>query len=182
VGLFACPSDRDSGVYTVMGNTGEPIAEFRTNSYAACFGAGQEIDESPDRGNGLFRRNFVVSMDEVRDGTGTTIAVGERGACLVKTPWAGAPSGGISVIASVSSIASYGSIGRGGELVVARADDVPLNGEGTSADDFYSPHPGGANFLFADGSVRFVKQSVSLPVYRALCTRDSGEIVAPDSY
>lgn len=182
VGLFACPSDRDSGVYTVMGDTGTPIAEFRTNSYAACFGAGQEIDEIPDRGNGLFRRNLVVTVDEVRDGTGTTFALGERGACLVKTPWAGAPSGGVSIIAGRSSIASYGSIGRGGELVEARADDVPLNGEGTSAVDFYSPHPGGANFLFADGSVRFVKESVNQPVYRALCTRDSGEIVVPNSY
>jgi prepilin-type N-terminal cleavage/methylation domain-containing protein/prepilin-type processing-associated H-X9-DG protein len=43
-------------------------------------------------------------------------------------------------------------------------------------------HPGGANFTFADGSVRFVKDSVSQPVYWALGTRNYGEVISSDSY
>jgi prepilin-type processing-associated H-X9-DG protein len=43
-----------------------------------------------------------------------------------------------------------------------------------------SMHPGGANALFADGSVRFLKQSLSEQTLRALITRDAGEVIAPD--
>ena len=45
---------------------------------------------------------------------------------------------------------------------------------------FWSPHPGGANFLFADGSVRFLKYSAD-PILPALATRAGNEAVAvPD--
>ncbi len=43
-------------------------------------------------------------------------------------------------------------------------------------------HPGGANFSFADGSVRFIKDSVSQQVYWALGTRNYGEVISSDSY
>ncbi|WP_435005591.1 DUF1559 domain-containing protein [Tundrisphaera lichenicola] len=45
-----------------------------------------------------------------------------------------------------------------------------------------SQHPGGVNTLFGDGSVKFIKNSVSLPVYRALGTRNGGEVISADSY
>jgi prepilin-type processing-associated H-X9-DG protein len=47
---------------------------------------------------------------------------------------------------------------------------------------FRSRHPGGANFGFADGSVKFVKDSVNYQVYRALGTRNGGEVTSSDSY
>jgi prepilin-type processing-associated H-X9-DG protein len=45
-----------------------------------------------------------------------------------------------------------------------------------------SKHPGGANMLFGDGSVKFLKDSVSLQTYRALGTRNGGEVVSADSF
>jgi prepilin-type N-terminal cleavage/methylation domain-containing protein/prepilin-type processing-associated H-X9-DG protein len=45
-----------------------------------------------------------------------------------------------------------------------------------------SNHPGGCNFAFADGSVRFIKDSVSMLPYQALGTRNGGEVVSSDSY
>jgi prepilin-type N-terminal cleavage/methylation domain-containing protein/prepilin-type processing-associated H-X9-DG protein len=45
-----------------------------------------------------------------------------------------------------------------------------------------SYHPGGCNFTFADGSVRFIKDSVSQTVYWALGTRNYGEVISSDSY
>jgi len=42
---------------------------------------------------------------------------------------------------------------------------------------FRSQHPGGANFLFGDGSVKFIKDSVELETFRAIGTRNSNEVV-----
>ena len=40
---------------------------------------------------------------------------------------------------------------------------------------FGSGHSGGANFALADGSVRFVRDTTSLDVVQAMCTRNGGE-------
>jgi len=45
-----------------------------------------------------------------------------------------------------------------------------------------SNHPGGVNICFADGSVRFIKDSVSPTAWWALGTRSSSEVVSSDQY
>jgi prepilin-type N-terminal cleavage/methylation domain-containing protein/prepilin-type processing-associated H-X9-DG protein len=45
-----------------------------------------------------------------------------------------------------------------------------------------SYHPGGANVVLGDGSVRFVKNSISLPTIWALGSRAQGEVISADSY
>jgi prepilin-type processing-associated H-X9-DG protein len=48
--------------------------------------------------------------------------------------------------------------------------------------DAASRHPGGTNFAFGDGSVRTLKNTISLDVYRALGTRAGAEVVRGDAY
>jgi prepilin-type N-terminal cleavage/methylation domain-containing protein/prepilin-type processing-associated H-X9-DG protein len=45
-----------------------------------------------------------------------------------------------------------------------------------------SYHPGGVNVALCDGSVRFFKDAINLSVWRALGSRNGGEIVSADSY
>ena len=40
---------------------------------------------------------------------------------------------------------------------------------------FGSMHPGGANFMMGDGTVRFVRDSINLNTYRAMSSRNGGE-------
>jgi len=47
---------------------------------------------------------------------------------------------------------------------------------------FRSNHPGGANFAFADGSVKFIKNTINVVTYRGLGTRAGGEVISADSY
>ncbi len=90
---------------------------------------------------------------------------------------------------------------KGADFTVLASNCEPANVGGTTAT---SMHPGGANFAFADGSVRFIKESINswnyrligrdancllvLPVgmprgvYQALSTRNGGEVISSDSY
>ena len=45
-----------------------------------------------------------------------------------------------------------------------------------------SRHAGGVNTLMGDGTVRFIKTSVSLPAWRAVGTRAGGEVLSADAY
>jgi prepilin-type N-terminal cleavage/methylation domain-containing protein/prepilin-type processing-associated H-X9-DG protein len=52
--------------------------------------------------------------------------------------------------------------------------------EGTGG--IFAFHAGGANILLGDGSVRFVKETVSLQTFAALATRAGGEVISADQY
>jgi prepilin-type processing-associated H-X9-DG protein len=54
-----------------------------------------------------------------------------------------------------------------------------------SVDSFIGPgswHPGGANVLLLDGSIRFIKDGVALNTWNALGTRAGGEVVSADAF
>jgi prepilin-type processing-associated H-X9-DG protein len=45
-----------------------------------------------------------------------------------------------------------------------------------------SNHPGGANVMLGDGSVRFIKSSIAIQTWWGLGTRAGGEVIGSDSY
>lgn len=56
----------------------------------------------------------------------------------------------------------------------------PVNWENTWS--FRSRHPGGLNFAMADGSVRWIDDSIVLSVYRALATINGQEAIGDDAW
>jgi prepilin-type processing-associated H-X9-DG protein len=45
-----------------------------------------------------------------------------------------------------------------------------------------SRHPGGVNVLLADGSVRFIKDSVNANTWWGIGTKAGGEVISADSF
>jgi prepilin-type N-terminal cleavage/methylation domain-containing protein/prepilin-type processing-associated H-X9-DG protein len=61
----------------------------------------------------------------------------------------------------------------------------PFIAQGNNAgnnDEIASFHPGGANILYGDGSVRFLKDSVNVVTLRGLVTLKGGEVISADQY
>ena len=62
-----------------------------------------------------------------------------------------------------------------------QASHTPFSSE-MNDQDAASHHDRGTNSLLGDGSVRFLKNSISLDVYRALASRSGGEVISAESY
>jgi prepilin-type N-terminal cleavage/methylation domain-containing protein len=180
--LFTCPSDHDTGLFTVYSQADAPLAEAATNSYAACHGVGPDLDEELDDGNGVFFRNSHVRVTDISDGSSTTLAVGERAALLTQTPWAGAVSGGTTRVTPGAPTANGGAVEEAATQVLAHVAVHTLNDPNADPEDFFTPHTGSGWFLFADGSARPVRTGVLLAVLQALATRNGGEAVGAGDY
>jgi len=69
------------------------------------------------------------------------------------------------------------------EVPWTKPDDLPF--DPAAAPSFVgagSSHPGGFDALFADGSVRFLKNTINLSVFRSLITRAGGEVIDGGSF
>jgi prepilin-type processing-associated H-X9-DG protein len=148
-----------------------------TNSYAASYGALGLVDLQPEQGNGLLMRNSRFRIQDVPDGLSNTLALGERCAMLVRTPWAGVMTVAYAVTTPGAPV--YTTITEGAPvLVMARISNRPLLVPNSEPYDFFSAHAGLVQFAFADGSVHALSGDVSVEVLQALATRAGGEVIS----
>jgi prepilin-type N-terminal cleavage/methylation domain-containing protein len=179
--VFTCPSDRFTGVFTVLEEKkSTPLGNAATNSYAACYGDWGPILETP--GSGLFCRNSQYSMKDVTDGTSTTLAIGERAALFAQSPWAGTFSNG-SCRTTPNAPVYLSTIDPAPTMVLARVSGRKVMNDPLSESyDFFSPHSSVGMFVFADGSVHGITSSVSPTLFQALATRAGGEVIDGAGY
>src|SRR5581483_4416717 len=138
----------------------------------------------PDRGpahQGMFYRNSKIGIPNVSDGTSNTLFVGARSSHLAYCTWTGAVTGG-QVPPKIPDLFGFGP--EGAPILIlghtGDASDVPPhtpNSPVNHVDDFWSRHTLGVNFLFVDGSVRNINNSINPMVWWALGTRAGGEVV-----
>jgi prepilin-type processing-associated H-X9-DG protein len=84
----------------------------------------------------------------------------------------GGSDGGWAIPSSDIMVAGWLPDGTGGQ------GSGPCNMNCTNNNEIYSFHPGGVNFAFADGSVRFLVETIANYVISGLTTKAGGEIVA----
>jgi prepilin-type N-terminal cleavage/methylation domain-containing protein/prepilin-type processing-associated H-X9-DG protein len=200
---FQCPSDAwRLDRFTVVDSTttgtsaGAPICDVASSNYVGSVGTGDPSSLYPwiidagdgppgrDNGNGLFYRNHSVTIAQVLDGTGQTFAVGERSQNLSRASWTGAITNAAVPLVMLQGEAGLDPEG-GGALVLSHTGEGhgPNSPSGLAhGDQYWAMHPGGANFLFIDGSVRFIKEQVGFKVFQALATRNGGEVLSSDQF
>lgn len=135
------------------------------------------------RNDGVFFRRSGVNLVHISDGTSNTLLIGERPPSAdVRYGWfyAGVGQDGSGSLDSVigarkvnrSIYPQYRACGPGPfQFKAGRVDAV------CDAFHYWSLYPNGANFAFADGSVRFLAYSAD-SVLPALATRAGGEVVS----
>jgi prepilin-type N-terminal cleavage/methylation domain-containing protein/prepilin-type processing-associated H-X9-DG protein len=155
--------------------------------------------------DGLIRRGYTA-IAMVRDGMSNTIAFAEdagRDATFCSqyaestwngvTPYArpGAPGGLRRMWRWGEAANSIGVSGTINNKTRPMSDKSPYINTSTcpnafvgagANDEIFSPHPGGANVLFGDGRVVFMKESTNPLVLRGLVTYQGKEVIGPDSY
>ena len=133
-------------------------------------------------GSGIFWRQCSgVSLASITDGTSNTFLAGEQIMRVTQwNAWVEANQSIGSTAVPLNYLAPGVAINGSGSVVTASgASD---RGNWFHWYSFRSLHPGGANFALCDGSVKFIKSTINMPVYQALSTRNQSEIVSADSF
>jgi prepilin-type N-terminal cleavage/methylation domain-containing protein/prepilin-type processing-associated H-X9-DG protein len=192
ISTFRCPSDSygsDDLFYPGAEGSGEDTpdaspgsVQYARSNYPGCFGnehiAGHEHDEvtaalsggdeglEAGEGNGIFfaggaNGKNAVKFRSVSDGLSKTIMIGERDSRLGGSLWIGRGDG----------------LEAGMSRVIGVGEHVFNRGGLAHFEDFFSSHPGGVSFVFADGHVAFLSDGMSDALFASLCSRAGGEVV-----
>ncbi len=174
---FICPSDGQQPF-----DKATPL-EHRTTNYLGVMGAGRNENDVVDLEDstcgdyytdGILYPDSHIRIADITDGTSNTLAIGERTYQLrgwLKGTWyyqdqmiCAISAGNISwPINSDPKILCYANCPGARTLLL---------------NDFFfgSRHPGGSNFVLADGSVHFVDETIDFEIFQDMATRNGGEV------
>ena len=182
LGVLQCPSANPNRVVS----TDHVEGAFTGGGEGACIDYGPVASVNAllaqlglvDAGNnqGILAPNVMCRLAEIPDGTSNTLLVAEDAgrpvlwragrlapdAFAFGGPWA----------SSANPVVIWGAGDDGKTPLGSCAINCSNNQQP------YSFHAGGANFLFADGSVHFLKDGLDLRVLVRLATRAGGEVIA----
>jgi prepilin-type processing-associated H-X9-DG protein len=186
INTFTCPSNVLISPFTINDGSGRVlVSDLAAGQYVGV--AGQlEPEEFAAQNNGVFFRNSKVGFRDIIDGTSSTLMVGERSQNVANATWVGMIPGGLSCNNPTWPVQDCEAsnvliLGHTGPSPDEPWIDAPNNRK-AGVDDFHSRHPGGCNFTFCDGSVRFIKDTINPQAFSNLATRAGGEVVSEDSF
>ncbi len=142
--------------------------------------------------DGLFGINLPHKVTDITDGSSSTLIAGESvhpqrwgmgpgyGNPAIGGPVGWSWAGACMQQACRIDNASYGRDFRNTKFPINAV--IPLLADNENDTPFGSQHAGGANFLFGDGHVGFLSQTVSLTALQALASINGGEVVDTSSY
>jgi prepilin-type N-terminal cleavage/methylation domain-containing protein/prepilin-type processing-associated H-X9-DG protein len=182
--IFVCPSELKIGTFTVVDQTGAPLVDVARGNYVAMNGVLGVSSDAYDN-NGAFLRNTQMRIADITDGLSNTLFVGERCTSMSSTTWVGAVTGGVVPAQRYPNPADQlANAELASALILAHGSrsHIPNDQLVFDADATASYHISGVNFLFGDGSVHSISNTISGTVYEGLLTRSGGEPVSGDDY
>jgi prepilin-type N-terminal cleavage/methylation domain-containing protein/prepilin-type processing-associated H-X9-DG protein len=128
---------------------------------------------------GVLTENYMTRLTDITDGAANTILLGED---------AGRPKLWLAGRPGPEQDVSGGPWTGGANTIIVRgstSDGAFLGSCALNCSNWrqvYSFHPGGANAVFADGSVHFLKAGMDIRILARLVTRAGGEFVSANDY
>jgi prepilin-type N-terminal cleavage/methylation domain-containing protein/prepilin-type processing-associated H-X9-DG protein len=154
--VFICPSDQISPTpFEVTSDSLELICAAAPSSYAATVGDDASEVDAPT-GDGVFYRNSKTRLKDITDGLTKTTFIGDRAWADTHSIWAGAPDMAVTRPGELNPWQTATAPAQWLILVHNNWINITSDSDG-GLDDFSSKHVGGANIMFGDGSVRFVR-------------------------
>lgn len=150
--VFECSADPLAGFPRVR-----PFGKFTVGSYFGVMGTRTQLR------NGILFQNSRISLASCRDGASNTLIVGERAGVAAQPLGCWACGEGQNWTGDAEHLLST---------------QFPLDEGGEHHRHlfhFWSHHPGGAHFAFADGSARMLNVDIELRLFQALSTRAGNE-------
>jgi prepilin-type processing-associated H-X9-DG protein len=197
--VFLCPSDLLPELvwyYDADGSTqyAYAVGWYGMHSYSANAGI-RSFPLNQVTRDGIFFQDSSIRFADITDGTSSTFLFGERshddpafdGMTLSYTPafYPLASWGWWAEIAFTSGSLAHQFLSTPVPINYRVPADItvddfkaPTGAQNNRLCAFGSGHPGGANFAFADGSVRFLSDTIPLDTLQALSTRAGAEAVA----
>lgn len=186
--ILGCPSTRENrldgfSVPGVQAACSDYAPTRQVNSDLADAGL---IDRAQDYG-GVMKENFMAAFAELTDGASSTILLAEDAARPELWRWGRqvpgrSKNGGWADFNNMFMVSGFPpNAGSNRSPAHASAANQPERGEKSCAinctndNEAYSLHPAGANFLIADGSVRFIQADIGIRLFARLVTRAGAE-------
>jgi prepilin-type N-terminal cleavage/methylation domain-containing protein/prepilin-type processing-associated H-X9-DG protein len=180
VPLWACPADDRTDLTSWAYTDGGRRIVVAFTEYLGVNGTRAQARD------GILFNASRVRIAEITDGTSNTLMVGERppSADFNFGWWFG--SDGRDDLGTAESTLGAREVNFFNNVLRRPPYNCQVEKLGLQSGDindncdqahFWSLHPGGANFLLADGSARFVTYSID-SIFPALCTRNGGEPVS----
>jgi prepilin-type N-terminal cleavage/methylation domain-containing protein/prepilin-type processing-associated H-X9-DG protein len=187
---FGAPNNTNGTTDLIPANTGQPaaIAHYYgvngprgTNpATGAAYGVGTTLHEGvPVATSGVLQRDGKITLSLITDGTSNTMMIAEMSwvsptfGTRYRTWVRGGDEYAGVVTGRPSFVVSGRNVTNGINSIFQSNLIVPYNDM-----PFGSMHSGGMNVGMSDGSVRFLRQSIDMVTYRALASRDGGEVIA----
>jgi len=136
---------------------------YAAGDYAVSSGSGYAQTADKSEHKGIFNTNSNVRMADITDGTSNTFAIGEKFVDLKNAAQTDGPA--------------YRWGYHSTRNTVSPMNRFPLSPWGDADVTFGGKHPGGCNFVFADGGVRFIAETTNLQMFQWLSNKADGQTV-----
>ena len=189
VAPYICPSATGGdGPYGIINSSGTVLAKFSRSTYVGVAGRIAVWDnpaaDLSTFADGVLYRNSRTKIADIRDGTSSTMMVGEQTPYHSFSTWVGIMPGTISPPAPAFATvlpdlaAAQVNVHTGPSPNEVPPIIKPPNQPLANPDEMWANHPSGCNVMFCDGSTRFIFETVDPVIWSRLATRSKNDIVA----